>query len=113
MVFLLMASVESVLKKNLKGLGQYVALAKVSAKKYQETNIRIIKYLTEKETSPGVYVTLNKPFKTMEQALVKNKVDVRMILFIDAVTKTVSGIEKEGRCLYIGNPENLSDISIA
>lgn len=108
-----MATVDAVLKKNLKGFGQYVALATVSAKRYQETNVSIIKYLVNKEISPGVYVTLNKPFKTMEKVLEKAKVDTRMILFIDAVTKTVGGVEKIGKCLYIGNPENLSDISIA
>ena len=45
---------------------------------------------------------------------VKIGIDTRMIIFIDAVTKTAGGeIEKKKECLFIGNPEKLSDISVA
>lgn len=92
----------------------YVVLAKVDAKKYQETNLEIIKYLTTEQNTAGVYVTLNKPFKTMLSLFANKGIDSKMIIFIDAVTKTTeSQIEKKENCLFIGNPENLSDISLA
>ncbi len=37
-----------------------------------------------------------------------------MVIFIDAVSKTAGGeIKKTKACLFIGSPENLSDISMA
>jgi hypothetical protein len=94
-------------------LKEYVALATVDAKHYQETNLDIIKHLTDKNV-PGVYATLNKPFGTMQKIFKDKDIDERLIIFIDAVTQTAGGdIEKTDKCLFIGSPENLSDISIA
>ncbi|MBW2989822.1 hypothetical protein KY358_05905 [Candidatus Woesearchaeota archaeon] len=101
-------------KGSLKDLKQYVALATVGAKDYQETNLKMIRNLIDEQSLPGVYVSLNKPFKTMESIFKKKKIETKMIIFIDAVTKTAGGkIEKTDKCLYIGSPDNLSDISIA
>ena len=101
-------------KKKLSSSNEYVALATVDAKNYQATNIEIIFYLVSVEKIPGVYVTLNKPFSYVERALINRKVDTDVIVFIDAVTKIAGGsVEKTKKCLYIGNPENLSDISMA
>jgi KaiC/GvpD/RAD55 family RecA-like ATPase len=97
----------------LKGLKDYVALAVVDATKYQKTNVHIIKELSENNV-PGVYVTLNKPYENINKFFKKEKIDTSKIIFIDAVTKTAGGkIEKRKDCLYIGNPKDLSDISIA
>ena len=39
---------------------------------------------------------------------------MNMVIFIDAVTKTAGGrTNKTKSCLFIGSPENLSDISMA
>lgn len=92
----------------------YVALATVNAREYQQTNIAIVSYLTATLKTPGVYVTLNKPFARILELLTQSNVETDMIIFIDAVTKTAGGsVEKTHQCLYIGNPENLSDISMA
>lgn len=98
--------------EELTKMHDYVALATVEAEDYQQMNLKIIKSLTEKSI-PGVYVTLNKPFVTLQELFKKEGIDTRMIFFIDAITKTVSGVEKKKNCLFIGSPENLSDISIA
>ncbi len=96
---------------SLKGLKDYVALAIVDGKVYHQMNKRIISELV-KEGIPGVYVTLNRPYGNIREIL--DKVDLSKIIFIDAVTKTVGGtIEKTEDCLFIGSPQNLSDISIA
>ena len=100
--------------KKVGNLKEFVALATVPAKSYQKTNIKLVKYLTKNKNIPGVYVTLNKPFETMEPLFKKNGIDTEMIIFIDAVTKTAGGkITKTKNCLFIGNPENMSDISVA
>ena len=103
------------LKEELKKLGElkeFVVLATVKAKNYQKINLEIVKNLTKELNIPGVYVTLNKPYLTMKDIFKKAGIDVRLIIFIDAATK-VEEQKKEKDCLFIGNPENLSDISIA
>lgn len=97
----------------LKKLKDYVALAVLDADKYHKTNRQIIHELI-KEDIPGVYVTLNKPYGTIKRDFAKDNIDLTNVIFIDAVTKTAGGkLEKKKDCLYIGSPENLSDISIA
>ncbi len=101
-------------QKKLKTLTDYIALATVPASSYNKTNLQIIKNLTEEQKTPGVYVTLNKPYSTMVENFKKNKIDNRMIIFVDCVTKlSDSDLKKTKGCLYIGSPEKLSDISIA
>ena len=101
-------------KEKVKELKEYVALATVEANKYEKTNLEIIKHLINSENIPGVYVTLNKPFRIMKEIFKKEKINFEMVIFIDAVTKTAGGeIKKTDNCLFIGSPENLSDISIA
>lgn len=101
-------------KDKLKNLKEYVALATVDSRDYQRTNLKIIRHLTEDQNIPGVYVTLNRPYESMIQVLKNNRIDTKMIIFIDAVTKIVGGnVKKRRNCLFIGSPEKLSDISIA
>lgn len=98
----------------LKEFKEFVALATVSAKDYQKTNMDMVRHLTEELDAPGVYVTLNKPYSAMLAHLKRAKIDTRLIIFIDAITKlTGAKLRKEKNCLFIGSPENLSDISIA
>ena len=75
-------------------------------------NLKMVKSFTD-ENIPGVYVTLSKPVETMKKIMANAGIDTRLIIFIDAITKTLDGTEKKDNCLYIGTPENLSDISIA
>ncbi|MFO8016002.1 MAG: ATPase domain-containing protein [Candidatus Woesearchaeota archaeon] len=101
-------------KNKLKNLKEYVVLATVDSERYMATNLALVRHLTKEEGTPGVYVTLNRPYETMKAVFEYSKIDTDMIIFIDAVTKTAGGkVEKTDNCLYIGNPENLSDISMA
>ncbi|HIJ10688.1 TPA: hypothetical protein HA278_01395 [Candidatus Woesearchaeota archaeon] len=101
------------LLQKVEGMKQFVALAVVDSAKYHATNTNIIKELTSNGI-PGVYVTLNKPFETLKNSLSKKGVDLSNIIFIDAVTKTVGGkVTKKKECLFIGSPDNLSDISVS
>ncbi len=109
----MVANVSYKLKEELKDLKYYVAIATVNAKDYHKTNLDIIKHLIS-EKIPGVYVTLNRPFEDLLATFQKNNIDERMVIFIDAVTKTAGGeLKKTDNCLFIGSPENLSDISVA
>jgi KaiC/GvpD/RAD55 family RecA-like ATPase len=97
----------------LKNLSEYVALAVVNAQKYQKINVDIIKEMVKAGT-PGVYVTLNRPYDNIKALFAKEKIDTKNVIFIDGVSKTVGGkVEKRDDCLYIGGPKGLSDISLA
>ena len=100
-------------KKEVKDLKDYIVLVTVSAANYQKANLEILKLLVNEQKTPGVYVTLNKPFDIMQRLLEQNKIDPRLVIFIDAITKVPESKRRVKNCLYIGSPEKLSDISMA
>ena len=110
----IMPTTVSKFKKEVYGLNDYIVLVVVSAKKYQETNIALTKYLINEKKIPGVYVTLNKPFEIIQRTLKKGGIDTRLILFIDGISKSSIGLtQRVENCLYVGSPERLSDMSVA
>src|SRR5665648_62907 len=97
------------------GDGSIPALSMVltTPKEYNKANIALAEYLVNNIGIPGVYVTLNKPYKSMKDAL-QDKIDLRMIIFIDVITKSTGGkIIDEDNCLYLDNIQNLSDLGVA
>ena len=90
-----------------------ISLVLTNAKKYNEANIALTKYMVNTKGIPGVYVTLNKPYRTMKKNL-EGKVDLRMLIFIDAITKSTGGkITKDDECLYLDTMQNLTDLGVA
>ena len=102
-----MVEVKTQFQKEVSNLDDYVILVVVDAKKYQKTNLELIKYLVGEKKIPGVYVTLNRPYDIMQRTFQKNNIDSRLIIFIDAVTHTSGEAKKVKNCLYIGSPEKL------
>ena len=97
--------------KEVKSLKDYLILVTVNAKNYQKTAVDIVRSLVNEDNIPGVYVTLNKPYEIMQRIFESNKIDTRLIIFIDAASRTEA--KKVGNCLYIGSAEKLSDMSVA
>lgn len=106
-----MLEVKETFKKEIESLKDYILLITVDAKNYQKITIDVTKFLINEQCVPGVYVTLNKPYEVMQRNLANNGIDTRLIIFIDAATRTEA--KKVGNCLYIGSPEKLSDMSVA
>ena len=100
-------------KKEVKNLHDYIVLVTVNPNIYQKSNLEILKLLVSEQKIPGVYVTLNKPFDVMRRLLKQNKIDARLIIFIDGITKVSENKKRVKNCLFIGSPEKLSDISVA
>jgi KaiC/GvpD/RAD55 family RecA-like ATPase len=98
-------------KDEVKDLKDYILLITVDAKSYQKTCIDLVKFLVNEQNTPGVYVTLNKPYEIMARTFASNSIDTRLIIFIDAASRTEA--KKVENCLYIGSPEKLSDLSVA
>ncbi len=107
-----MLETKEAFKKEIKSLRDYIILITVNAKNYQNAALDIVKFLVNEQGVPGVYVTLNKPYDIMQRLFSSNNIDPRLIIFIDATSRT-EGSKKIENCLYIGNPEKLSDISVA
>ncbi len=106
-----MLELKETFKKEVKSLKDYILLVTVDAKSYQKTAIDIVKALVNEQNIPGVYVTLNKPYEIMQRTFANNSIDTRLVIFIDAASRTES--RKVDNCLYIGSPEKLSDMSVA
>ncbi|MBS3097197.1 hypothetical protein J4209_00210 [Candidatus Woesearchaeota archaeon] len=108
------SKIRKALNKELKNLKDYIVLVVVDSKNYQNANIEILKDLVDAKNTPGVYVTLNKPYDIIRRILEKERIDTRMMIFIDCISSVAGGkLKKIENCLYIGSPEKLSDISVA
>ena len=106
-----MLEIKETFAKEIRSLKDYILLITVDAKSYQNTVINVVKFLVNEQNVPGVYVTLNKPYDIMQRSLAGSNIDTRLIIFIDATSRTESG--RIENCLYIGSPEKLSDLSVA
>ena len=107
-----MLELKETFKKEVKSLKDYILLVTSDAKSYQSTVVDLVKFLVDEQNIPGVYVTLNKPYEVMQRNFESSNIDMRLIIFIDATSRT-EGTKKVENCLYIGSPEKLSDMSVA
>ena len=106
-----MLEVKEIFEKETKKLNDFMIFISVSAQSYQSTIIGILNSLVKEQHIPGVYVTLNKPYEIIQRNLASSGIDPKLVIFIDATAR--SECKKVENCLSIGNPEKLSDISVA
>lgn len=89
-----------------------ITLALASSNDYNEANLELIRYLVNEKHEPGVYITLNRPYSTMEEILKEHEIDPRMIIFVDAITIPSGGtISNSPHCLYLSDLMNLTDMA--
>ena len=90
-----------------------ITLALASSNDYNEANMELVKHLVNEKHEPGVYITLNRPYSTMEEILKEQDVDPRMIIFIDAITIPSGGsVSNSPHCLYLTDLMNLTDMAL-
>jgi len=109
--------------KNMKELLDYIrslpknliVLINVKSVDYQKTNIEILRVLANEENLPGVYITVNKPYKTMKRILEEEGIKTDNLFFIDCITKTSGGEidQNDKKVFYLDTPENLTGIGVA
>jgi len=99
--------------KNLLLGGNKITVVVADAHNYMKEIARTISELTNKEGIPGVYVTINKPFKVVKKQFEACKVNTKMLIFIDAISAEAGRIVKEDGCVFVQTPRSLSDMSIA
>jgi len=71
-----------------------------------------LKYFTQKQKVTGLYITLNKGYKTIIDTLKGQGVDTSRLYFIDGISQK-EGNETKGNCTFIPSPEWLTDLSLA
>ncbi|MBI1935011.1 hypothetical protein HYS31_01085 [Candidatus Woesearchaeota archaeon] len=103
---------KEIFKKEVRELKDYLLLLTADAKNYNDAIVEVLHYLVSERHTPGVYVTLNKPYEIIKRLLEGNGIDSRIIIFIDATSRP-QDIKKAENSLCIGNPEKLSDMSVA
>ena len=79
----------------------------------ESTNISILKHFSREEDFSSVYVTLTKPYKTVENVLEKEDVKTDRIFYIDCITKVQDGDAAEAENVVFLEPQALTNISIA
>jgi hypothetical protein len=98
------------LKKELKK-GEIIVLVIPNAK-YTAELPKIAKYLSGNFKATA-YVSLNKPFETLEKNLKKAKVDLDKFLFIDGITKNANPqAEEKENCMFVKSAAALTNISL-
>jgi len=97
--------------KNLKP--NRIVLFIIDAKKYHRLHAKILKILIEQRKFAGIYITVNKPYKSLIKYLEENKINTNNIFFIDAISKMVEDKMKlTEHCLFIPSPSHLTDLGI-
>jgi hypothetical protein len=76
-------------------------------------NDNIIEMVKELSSSSICYVTLNKTFDSLNEIFKKKKVNVKNIVFIDAISKTIKNVTNESEGVYyVSSPGALTEISL-
>jgi KaiC/GvpD/RAD55 family RecA-like ATPase len=91
----------------------WLLLFVMNTEDYLEKNIAILNEVLKPEDAVGVYVTLSRPYSVLIKILEKNNINTDKLFFIDCITKTIGTENEEKKCLFLENPQNLTNITIA
>lgn len=76
-------------------------------------NVNVLRILFDGlDFDHGVYITISRPFVSLERILKNNGIDTSKLYFIDCVSKAV-GVDAEStpQCKYLESPSSLSALS--
>jgi archaellum biogenesis ATPase FlaH len=78
---------------------------------YNSVSLDITKKLSKKNVC---YVTLNKTFPSISDALKKKGVNVNNMVFIDAISKSIRSVpDQDKNCYFVSSPAALTELSLA
>jgi len=103
----ILKKIESLKRKN----GIYLFIS--PAEYYNLINSTILAYYTKTRKKSGIYVTLNKSFKSISASLNEEGIDVSRLYFIDGITRTENNNAKDKNCTFISSPHALTELSLA
>jgi hypothetical protein len=99
------------LAKSLEGLERPIVLGIVDPNRYQEAIELVLRYLTSR-LHRGIYITINKPFATLNRLFEKEGLPVKSLSFIDGITSAPSP-EEEHTHTFLGPAADLNNLCIA
>ncbi|MFH1210452.1 MAG: hypothetical protein V1645_00910 [archaeon] len=108
-----MVQISDLVRKKLGDNDTFLVFTSARSPEYKTIGTDILKYIVSEMKSPVVYLCIDKPFSSIKRSLEKDKVDLKVVVFIDTITLMSGSEPKDSSCLYIRSPENLTDISIA
>jgi len=90
-----------------------VILLIVSAKKYLEVSLDVLKHYCNAQKSSCVYVSVNKTYSNLMNLIKKKSINSDKLFVIDAITPHSAEPKDAENAIFIGNPRALTDISIS
>ena len=77
---------------------------------YNNVIVSTVKKLSQKSVC---YITLNKTYDSLKELFKKNNVNIKNLVFIDAISKTFKKSPKQtDNCYYIDSPGALTELSL-
>ena len=107
-------SIEKLIEKELKDLPEDFIVAVITdSGKRLAVNIAIIKYLTGKKKMPGVYISMNKPYKVIVKQLKRNGIDTKKLFFVDTISG-FKGPDRPGNENFVAlqSPSSLTELGM-
>ena len=85
-------------------------LALVPSMEYNNVIVDMVKPLAKKNVC---YVTLNKTYDSLKELFSKKSVDVKNIVFIDAISATIKDVpDQTTGCYFVSSPSALTELSL-
>jgi len=102
------------LEAELKQLPEDFIVAVISSPAtYAMVNMVIINYLTKKRKMSGVYITMNKPYKSIVKSLERVGIDTKKLFFVDAISGIVGEKKPVAKnCVVLESPAALTELGI-
>ena len=103
------------LEKALENLPENFILGIVMpSDRYEEANMRLLRFLVNTKKSKGSYVTVSKPYNHTISLLKNMDINTDNIHFIDCLTKSLgSKATNTKNCVFIKSPAHLTELGIA
>ena len=76
---------------------------------YNDVVIDTIKKLSNESVG---YVTLNKTFESLKETFSKKGVDLKNVVFVDAITRTIKEAKDTDNCYFVNSPGALTELSL-
>ncbi len=91
----------------------WLLLFVINTEDFLEKDMAIINEVLKQEDAFGVYVTISRPYSVLRKIMEKNNINTDKLFFIDCITKTFGSEKEDKKCLFLENPQNLTNIAIA
>jgi len=109
-----MSEVSKQINRDFTDLDHHIFFLRLGSENYQEVLSELMSFLNQRKGLPGIYVTVSKPYKSVKEEFEKKGIDLRKIIFIDAITSLAANEPKKKEyCFCVGSPQDLTGISIA